>query len=98
MGSITGPTGWRKFETCPDGEPNCVFPTIRYLIDFITGISDVFSGSAPRENDPGVDLNSFIRPVPPKESTLAHCACQLPASDDPASIAKHLASRQAGLA
>ena len=41
------------------GEPFCNFSTSRYLIDFITSISDVSSGLAPLDCDPCVDSNSL---------------------------------------
>ena len=60
------------------GKPIWSFSTSRYLIDFITDISDVSSGLSPLESDPGVDSNSLSDQHPPNESTLAHYACQLP--------------------
>ena len=48
------------------GEPNFVFRDVRYLIDFITTISDVSSGLSPLESDPGVDSNSLSDQHPPK--------------------------------
>jgi hypothetical protein len=65
------------------GEPNLVFQAIRYLIDFITSISEVSSELAPLDSDPGVDSNSLSGQLPPNESAMAYYACQLPAADDP---------------
>jgi hypothetical protein len=38
---------------------------LRYLIDLITGISDVPSGLAPLDSDPGVDSTSYPTSVHP---------------------------------
>ena len=54
------------------GEPNTNSQRSRYLIDFITGISDVSSGLAPIYSDPGVDSNSSSDQHPPNESALVH--------------------------
>ena len=41
-------------------------------------VSDISSGLAPLDSDPGVDSNSLSGQHPQNESALAHCACQLP--------------------
>jgi len=58
------------------GEPYCVFRDVRYLIDFITTVSDVSPGLAPFDCDPGVDSNSSSDQHPPQ--TNRSYACQLP--------------------
>jgi hypothetical protein len=78
VGSIRGSTEPQKFETYPDWGANWNFSTSSHLFDVITSISDVSSGLAPLERDPGVDSNSLSDERPPNESTLAHYECQLP--------------------
>jgi hypothetical protein len=56
------------------GEPNSVFLDVRYLIDFITDISDVSSGLSPLESDPGVDSNSLSDHHPQTGEPLAKVA------------------------
>ena len=50
--------GHKSSKCVHDGEANCVFQDVRYLIDFISTISDVSSGLAPFHCGPGVDSNS----------------------------------------
>jgi hypothetical protein len=60
------------------GEPNCVFQIVRYLIDFITILSEVSSGLGPPDSDPDVDSNSSTDQHPPNESARAHHVCRPP--------------------
>jgi hypothetical protein len=52
------------------GEPNINPRGSRYLFDFIMGISDVSSGLASLDSDPGVDSNSLSDRQPAIESAL----------------------------
>jgi DNA-dependent RNA polymerase auxiliary subunit epsilon len=60
------------------GAPMLNFSTSRYLIDFITSISDASSGLASLDCDPGVDSNPLSDQYPPNESAVAYQVCQLP--------------------
>jgi hypothetical protein len=57
--------------------PNGSFSSVRYLIDFITNISDVCSGLSPLESDPGVDSNSNPTRIPERLGAV-HYAYQRP--------------------
>ena len=60
------------------GEPVRHLSNSRYLIDFITGLSDVSSGFARLDSDPSMDSSSLSDQHPPNESAPAHRACQRP--------------------
>jgi hypothetical protein len=69
----TGPVNRRLQVRVLPGEANFKPLGSRYLIDFITGISDVSSGLAALDSDPGMDSNLlFSDQHSPSESALVH--------------------------
>jgi hypothetical protein len=68
----------RSIHTKVFGEPDCVFQIVRYLIDFITSLLEVFQDWATGSSGPGVDSNSSPTGILQIELAVVHYACQLP--------------------